>query len=446
MKRPEYVAAAVTAVRQALDGETPDMQKLQSVFSRSGFTTGYFDGCRDGKMFGTRQKEDVVAAKDVLGEFLALTRKEWPSVPLEGVLTAEKDEPVTLAAKDADGHTAFASGDAPLIAQNRPTDEARVRQSMEKTGGTPFFWRHLDVTLEDGLLLPASGLNALRREVLGELERQRAAAKPLAFLPPAPVMKTAPSFGRPKLFARCGAVQLSPALLALCDRVTVPLREIPQALAAGVPAKKLAAEIPRILFEGEASAASSLAEAKRQGVETAWCGNIGAVRLARESGLRITGGWSLNLANTRALCAAKEMGISETEISIETSLARLRRLGAPIPFGVVMYGRLPLMTFRNCPMKAAVGCGTCRQKGQLTDRMGTKFQVSCRSGAPELLNSVPLYLADRLREETPCAFYTLWFTDETPQECASIAAQYAGREPPRPPKEYTRGLFLREVL
>lgn len=43
MKRPEYVAGAVNACRVALDGGTPDLISLKNVFSRSGFTSGYFD-------------------------------------------------------------------------------------------------------------------------------------------------------------------------------------------------------------------------------------------------------------------------------------------------------------------------------------------------------------------------------------------------------------------
>ena len=44
MKRPEYVAAAVTACKSALDGTYTAQQKaeLGALFSRSGFTDGYF--------------------------------------------------------------------------------------------------------------------------------------------------------------------------------------------------------------------------------------------------------------------------------------------------------------------------------------------------------------------------------------------------------------------
>ena len=41
-KRPEYVAAAVTALVQARAGEEPDLDTLRAVFSRSGFTDGYY--------------------------------------------------------------------------------------------------------------------------------------------------------------------------------------------------------------------------------------------------------------------------------------------------------------------------------------------------------------------------------------------------------------------
>lgn len=62
MKRPEYTAAATAAFAQAKRGEPYDRDQLQSVFSRSGFTDGYITGKTGPHMFGTRQKEDVVAA------------------------------------------------------------------------------------------------------------------------------------------------------------------------------------------------------------------------------------------------------------------------------------------------------------------------------------------------------------------------------------------------
>ena len=68
MKRPEYVAAAVTACKKSLAGESAAEYEhtLGAIFSRSGFTSGYYNGALGRDMFGVRRKEDVTAAKDVL--------------------------------------------------------------------------------------------------------------------------------------------------------------------------------------------------------------------------------------------------------------------------------------------------------------------------------------------------------------------------------------------
>ena len=72
----------------------------------------------------------------------------------------------------------------------------------------------------------------------------------------------------------------------------------------------------------------------------------------------------------------------------------LRALGGAIPRGIAAYGRLPLMHFRNCPVRAAEGCAKCRGSGELTDRKGIAFPVECHERRwSMLLNSVPLDIA-----------------------------------------------------
>lgn len=80
MKRPEYVAAVVTACREALALEPYDEDTLRAVFSRSGFTDGYLTGRRDKTMFGYRTKDDVQSADKVLKSLAALYEKETPRV------------------------------------------------------------------------------------------------------------------------------------------------------------------------------------------------------------------------------------------------------------------------------------------------------------------------------------------------------------------------------
>lgn len=454
MKRPEYVAAAVTALRQALDGEQPDIDRLRSVFSRSGFTTGYFDGKRDRLMFGIRQKEDVTAAAGVLGELAQLAGRDIGAVPVEGVFTAYENEPVSLALRDPDKNSVFVEGDIPQTAHTKPTDADRVRQSLLKTGGTAFHFSQLDIELADGLMIPVSQLNALRREAFEQLSTLRCKPRPYPFYPERvarPAKMAAPPPAHPAVRIRCRADQLSNALLGCCEDMMLPLAEVASGIRYGVAPQRIIAEIPRILFTGEEQVAQQLKTLHALGVTRAWCGNIGAVWLARHAGLSACGGWSLNLTNSIALQTAAQLGLTDAELSFELSLSQAKQLPGTLPLGLIVYGSLPLMAFRNCPVRAQLGCARCGGSQTLTDRKGVAFAVRCaaydaQNGVSMLYNSVPLYLADRRGELDGLSFVTLWFTGETPSECQRIAAVYAGRTEATTPKDYTRGLYYRTVL
>ena len=168
LKRPEYVAAAVTACRQSLAGEVPDLETLQSVFSRSGFTDGYYTARRDLTMFGTRTREDAAAAAAVLGKLSALTRNEVGRLPVDMVLTMAPGEPATLAVTDGT-HRVEVAGEVPQTALTRPTDEELARRALEKCGGTPFYLQNLTCHIGEGLMLPLSALNRLRAAALTAL-------------------------------------------------------------------------------------------------------------------------------------------------------------------------------------------------------------------------------------------------------------------------------------
>lgn len=451
MKRPEYVAAAVTALRQALDGAPFELDTLRSVFSRSGFTSGYFDGARGRGMFGIRQKEDVVAAKDVLGQLARLAGREIPRVALTAAFSARPGEPARLTVLDESGRSGQAESGVLERAHTRAADEALVRGSLNKTGGTPYFFSAIDIDLEGEPAVAVSQLNALRREALERLSQQRAATSPLAFHPlPAKIRAKTPAANaraeRPALRARCRASQLSDELLGRCDAFILPVGDIPGALAAGVGPERIIAEIPRILFCGEEKLSEQLRGLRAAGLKTAWAGNLGGLALARNAQLQACGGWSLNLTNRHAIQVLLESGAVDAELSFELSLARAGALATAYPCGIVAYGALALMAFRNCPAKTDSGCQKRGDDCLLTDRKGVSFPVRCENGVSELYNSVPLYLADRLGELSGFSFLTLWFTRESAGDCARIAAAYRGDENGAMPDAFTRGLYYRPVL
>lgn len=455
MKRPEYVAAAVSAIRTACEGRPVDFETLRSVFSRSGFTKGYFDGRIDREMFGYRQKEDVTSAAGVLGELARLYDRENPLVPVSMRLEARAAQPTRLTVSDRDGHTFTVEGSVPQTAINKPTTPERAAQNLGKTGGTPFYADEMDCDLDDGLMIPASELNALRREALEQLTAARSDVRSHAFTD-----RAQRAFPRtrdrkiPTLRARLRLSQLTPDIAARCPDLILPYEDIAEAVASGkAKPEQLIVEIPRLLFEGTDAVLEVLRQARKLGVTRAWCGNLGAIDMARNAGLSPVGGYSLNITNSAAVQEYAALGLADTELSFELPVTRARSLGGFLPQGILAYGYLPLMALRNCPIKAAIGCGKCRGYESLTDRKGVRFTVDCgrHDGHPrqvsELYNSVPLWLADRLGELEGLSFLTLWFTRESAAQCEAVVQSYAeGRPMPGAPSEKTRGLYYRTVL
>lgn len=446
MKRPEYVAAAVHACRTALAGCAPDMNALRAVFSRSGFTDGYYAAKRTPDMFGYRTKEDVLSAKPVLGELAELYRRERPRVGLVMRFTATDGVPCSLEANDG-AHSVRVQGPVPEHAQSRAMDRPYVAQSLQKCGDTPFFLDRLDTRIDDGLFLPVSALNRLRVQALEALTalRARPPARACRPLPPADYPLSDPN-RRPTLRVSLAKLdQLTPALQAAAERILLPLGAVP-ADAAWLHAlgDKLVVRVPDLIFGDPRPVAEQLRRLRAAGLTRAHTGGIGSILLAQQAGMAVSGGSGLNITNTRSLDAYRSLGIVEADLSVELTLAQARAVAPVVPRGVTAYGHLPLMSFRACPMRGASGCGDCTGETAIRDRKGVDFPLRCEGRQySRLYNALPVYMGDRLDQLRGLEYYTLSFTVEPPALCDRILAAFqAGSAPDFP---YTRGLFYRGV-
>lgn len=454
MKRPEYVAAAVTACRRAADGEVPPqelLEHLEAVFSRSGFTSGYLTARRGRKMFGVRTKEDVTGATQGLFSTLQkLYQKERQAVPVLMEL-AETAGRCTLSVREGgSGHTAVARTVRGEDADHAPLPAERCKAQLKKTGGTPFFVQECTVP-EQGVRLGVSQLNALRRSALDELLLKRSERKLVPFAPLA--YRPAPRPERPRalppLRVQFRTVDQVPEQPFLCESIVLPL---------GTPLaelKRLKQTYPRILLEQPRAFFGAEQQVKRQMEEAAGagfseivCQNLGGLALARSLSLTPHGGFGLNVFNTAALEFFKAQGLSSAELSLELTEREMTRLGGALPRGAMIYGRQALMLTRNCPLaNSPKGCLHCKAPGYLTDRMRKRFPVLCTgAGAArysEVLNSVPLWLGDKRPSLSTLDFVTCRFTTESAADCGSILAALLQNSPPM--GEYTRGLFARGV-
>lgn len=443
MKRPEYVSAATGEFSSAMSGGDFDQELLRSAFSRSGFTDGYYTGKKIG-MFGARSKEDVLSASDALPKIREKYKNDCVRFDIDMKFSAKSGSPVSLTASDG-SNSVVVLGKIPEKAVKRPCDAKTAAGQLSKLGGTFYRLAGLEINLDDGLMIPLSDINALRRSALEKLDRLRCdsltKAKPFgtdfSALRVCPHEKAA----SPEIRISVQSVnQLKDIDINDVSNIIIPLGEA-EAYAAEYPMKKAAAALDRFCFDEELMI-ERLKKAANLGLSAVECHNPAHIRIAKKLKMRALGGFGLNAANSLSIGEYAGDGVEDITASFELKASQINKIVSPVPIGAVVYGRLPLMLTVNCPIKNEVGCASCTRS--LTDRTGAKFPVLCHkdSGLYELLNSKVLFLSDKLSDFN-IDFVTLYFTVETPSQVKRVLQRYKDRSAPE--GDYTRGLYYRGV-
>ncbi len=447
MKRPEYVAAAVTALSKAKKGE--DIKEatdtLSAVFSRSGFTDGYFENRRGKDMFGIRTKEDVTAATGkVMSSLQRLYDKEQPLVRVDFLLKVKRGEKPSLTAFAGGKETTVFAENEPEEAIGKPSTKENLGEKLSKCGGTFFFAGKTEIELDNGLVIPVSAVNLMRRTALESLEKKLAERPQKKFYNIETAVAPHKTENKLKFHIRLASPRQIPKNFDRIENVYVPLFDFPRYKEL-LDRKDIctAVEIPRGLFGSERLILKALEKAKEFGIGDAYCGTLDAVALAKKAGMKIHTGFSLNVFNSLSVKVLEQLGASSVTLSAELLVEKASKIGGEVKRGLIAYGRLPLMLTRNCPMKNAGSCEDCGKKGYLTDRMGIKFPIVCSNGCSEILNSRPIYLADRLDELKNMDFATLYFTKEKGEAVEQIIEAY--RKGRSVSGEFTRGLYYRGV-
>lgn len=457
MKRPEYVAIVTRAYRTVLNGGKlmpSDLQELETAFSRQGFTDGYFRGQTGSDMFGRRQEGEDTA--DLFASARATYEQGEPQrIGVRFYAMIRRGEPVQLAVEDPDGNLCRTRGPVPEQAVYRSLTPQDLEQQLKKTGGTPYLCTAVRSSLDPDLMLPASAINAMRRDVIAELTAKRGRAAPAhlnAYDEPPRYDGIA---GEPQLtIAVRTAGQITSRMLSMKPTVLyVPLSELaehpdlPQRVSVET---QLAAILPRVIWSGElAPVARQLRTVYEMGVRQVLAGNLGQLHIARAAGFAVRGDFGLNIVNSRAMRYLREQGLDSQLLSFELTLPQIRDISKAVPAELLIYGRLPLMLMENCVMKNRTGICAC-QTGtvRLVDRVGEEFPIvkdpgTCRN---VLLNGKKLYLLDKKDALRGMGLWALrlQFTTENPGEIDKVLMDYQGRAV-FDAGSYTRGLYSRGV-
>ncbi len=506
MKSAEYVGGVVAVWRRLLDqrraADRDEMQMLSDLFSRGGFTDGYFTGRVNHTMMGVRSEEDKARTRRAGDRVGAKPQRGEAYLPLRLHFSCRAGEPVTLTAtaplyRQGGEHTVSVtvigdcpgsrppdadSADAATINRDTPAlDRNVIIRQLARVGGTPYrLSAPVTVDLEDGLRLPLSALNALRRQAVEALDKARAeamasaaaeatadaqnilSAVPHHAAPCAPqsIRRTA-RFYRPDQLTPEAEKYFSLCFLPLSCWKAADTTE--RTIARGVV-------LPPVLFDRETPAVRDrLARVLAAGARHLTVCNPGHLPMVAElirqlpsdtPPVVLHGDFRLNAVNAQAVVqlgrlAARTVGQSFADIllSPELTLPQLRDLyralsgaeiGVPL-IQTVVYGRLPLMLLEKCVIRelytssadsrlcdgaAGVACALCAQgKAALRDRKGVAFPVLReRPHRNLILNSLPLSMTDRQDELAHAGIFDRHFLFTTESPAAVDAVIRADRQ------------------
>lgn len=421
MKSPAYVWGVTRIYRRLLDEKrnaTPaEREELSRIFSRGGFTDGYYTDTHQKPMTGVRSESDKAHTRAL--ETIDTTPDK---VPLTACCEILRGEPARLTLTDPMGRTVTVTGDTPADAISAPLKAAAVAARLTKMGNTPFVLsqENVGVVLDEGLNLSPASLNDLRRRAVACLTQPRRDP-----VPEAPVSLPAPAFsgeGHSALFC-------DPAVwdgLSQEERDFFSLAFVPLWLLDGCKHLPRGIWMPPVIFDSEEEAVRNmLLRAKEKGITHALCGNPAQISLAREYGFEILGDFRLNITNRSSADYWHRHGVSDAVLSPELTAPQLRDVGGR----TFVYGRIPLMLTERCFMREIDNCDNCG-KVALTDRRGVTFPLMrVYPHRNQILNSLPTYLGD-IRHTLPRTVRAHFlFTVEGVREVREVISAYREGKP-----------------
>lgn len=427
MKSADYVYVVTSIYRRLLDEHRSSNKRedeaLSRIFSRGGFTDGYFRDEKDSGMTGIRSEADKQATRADEGGTYAPDR-----VPVSAKVELRLGQPAKMTIMPKDGCEKYALdavtvyGDTPDVARNAPLSREAVLLRLSKMGNTFLSLDpgDIDLHLGEGINLSPASINALRRSaaLAYEVRERDVPGRKVT-----PVSSFAPKDGykRTAMVYNVEALASSRLTLGYFDRVFIPLQSLSECSVDGV-----GVALPPVIMEDEVGEVRDmLATARERGVTDALIGNIGHIPLAREYGFNIVADFRLNVCNSYTRMALYDVGIDVPMLSPELNIREAEEIGGR----EIIYGRIPLMLTERCFIKENFGCKRCGRSA-LTDRRGYSFPILREWRHRNLIfNSAVTYIGDKPRDTSRFPYVHFIFSTEDGSEMDSVISAYKNATP-----------------
>lgn len=352
-------------------------------------------------------------------------------------IKAHFGENVALTIIDDEGNTAFVESDYVVEkALKHPSDYDSIYKQLSRMGNTPFQLVHLECDLGEGIIVPSSELNNIRRIAIEELMNIREKNISKAVVPKEEyserawyLIKSLPKSYEetvlPKLSVTVGDLEsLRAAVKAGASRVYFGGEGLrskkgfsdQDIIEAVKICRNSATEsvyiLPRIFQEAKLdNLHGKLDKIKDIGLTGVLLGNLGLLEIMEKyPNMKLFADYPLNIFNDFTIRALIQEGVSQVTLSPELTLEQIKaiRHRRVIPVECLVHGDLPLMITEYCAIGAlegkghqSKGCPVPCTKGQygLKDRMNLVFPLesdeNCRM---YVYNTKTLNIIDNLKE------------------------------------------------
>ncbi len=375
--------------------------------------------------------------------------------PLHLELHGHVGAPLTVIARDDDGHCVRAASEAALEpAHAQPLTDETLRQQLGRLGGTAFTLGTLVSRLEGAVMLPVSELNRLRRRLVEDLDALRAAPKRWTLNPQRPGLLEISAEPSPTPPPPADAFELIPVVrdLAQLDAVLAEnVRDIyaefenpkhyrdamarVRTLRSAAVAPDLWVAPPRIFKAGEDWILKQVLSAEADGYLVRAHEHLRAF-----AGKRVRGDFPLNVANPlTAEYFVRQHKLERLTASYDLNIRQLEALlrGAPPSwFEVTLHQHMPMFHMEHCVFCAFLSqgkdyrdCGRPCEKHAvaLRDRVGIDHAVRADAGCRNTVFNGRAQTGAEFAQfllDLGVRHFRIEFLNETPEEISRTLDRY----------------------
>ncbi len=446
MKSNEYVKSVVCAVKDEVEKGYYNKRQLESVFSRSGFTDGYITGKRN-DMFGIRSEEDKSYTKKISEEIKNMEIEE-EKVKVNVTYDFSLGKKAYIKLTDEEGREVEVLGNIVDQAKNKPTLKENIEKNLSKFGASIYSLNEINGNVDSDIFVPVSSVNEMRRKAVKEMDNIRLNMFNTYDIGKLSKINKKEVINEHKNIAVLyDANLLNNKILDFFDDIFIPLFDIEKIPKEVIDkySEKFGVEIPRIYFDREDKIENMLDNAKEKGINKVLAHTIGKLDLDDKKGFEVYSGFGSNITNSYSVDILEKniTNLKNITLSFENTLHNINKIKTNTPLSIVVYGYLPLMTVRNCPVKEEIGCKNCNKNKSLTDRMGKKFKVKCNGQTSEIFNTYPVCIFDKLDKLKDNIDRVFLFTNENNKQINTIINKYLKSERI---DESTKGCYFRKLL